>query len=626
MDGLEDQPLLGPSAGHKRSPGLRDRHRTKLIATTVALMALFVVYLSWPSHYKPPDLPKYPAHVPFIGGPTWNPQTNLTARGSHGGVASDSALCSQLGVEILKKGGFAADAAVTTCLCIGATNTMFSAGIGGGAFITTRKHGEDGAVSIDAREMAPAKAHKDMFNGREVLSKFGGLAVGIPGELQGLYELHRLHGSGNVSWEELILPVVDILEGGFEVNELLGLALSAYKSYFHDYRHDWEFAFKDGRLLRAGEVMRRPQLAATLRQIAQNGSAAIFYDPHGPIAPHLARKVQRMGGVLQAEDFARYQAVVEPALVMNNFSRRALDIYTSSGASSGLALLSGLKIIDTFEPAKDKDFSVRESHRLVETMKWLASVRSNLGDVGVLSDNKTAREFRDARYSRLASEEWCGATARKINDNRTLPWQAYEPAYQPNEPHGTSHLSVVDRYHNAVSLTTTVNLLFGSLVHDPVTGIILNDEMDDFSIPTSKNAFGLQPSVYNYIEPFKRPLSSTSPSIVVDRATGKVDMVIGAAGGSRITTAVLEALVRTYHYDMGLVETIAFPRLHHQLLPETLFVENPAREQFVQGMMQLGHSVEMIDHATAMNGIRLQNDTITALSDYWRKLGQAACY
>ncbi|KAH3661932.1 hypothetical protein OGAPHI_006111 [Ogataea philodendri] len=621
----EQEPLLRPTANNaKFSGGIRKRALNLHVG--LALGVLFIIYLAWPSKEQPPHFPKMPAHIPFIGGPTWTPQENQTAWGVHGAVASDLEMCSQLGVEILKKGGFAADAAVTTCLCIGATNTMYSSGIGGGAFITSSRAGHGVPISIDAREMAPAGAHKDMYNGNEQASQFGGLAVGIPGELKGLYELHKLHGSGAVGWDDLIMPVVEVLESGWEVSELLGMAISIYGPYFHKHKNDWPFLFDHGRLLKKGDIMKRPALAKTLRLVAQNGSAAIFYDPDGPIAPHLARKAQQMGGVLTPEDFPKYEAVVEPALVMHNFSDRNLDIYTSSGASSGLALISGLKIINGFEPSPGKDFSKTETHRLVETMKWLASVRSHLGDVGVHNKNETAHQSRNDRYAHLVSDEWCSATTAKISDNETFPWTFYEPAYQPNEPQGTSHLSVLDEHQNAVSLTTTVNLLFGSLVHDPVTGIILNDEMDDFSIPTTKNVFGLQPSVYNYAEPYKRPLSSTAPTIVVDRETGKVDLVIGAAGGSRITTAVLQALVRTYSYGMGLLETVAYPRLHHQLLPETLFIEEPVSQEFVHAMEELGHSVELISHQTAMNGIGVHDGKIAAQSDYWRKLGRGACY
>ncbi|ODV87137.1 hypothetical protein CANARDRAFT_229352 [[Candida] arabinofermentans NRRL YB-2248] len=486
--------------------------RIKLITGALVLVILVFFICKYPKSSYEPVPPKYPAHVPMLGGATWSPEHNQTIRATHGAVSSDQEVCSQMGVMILQKGGFAADAAVTTCLCIGTMSTMYSSGIGGGAFITSKLGNESTSVSIDAREMAPGLAHRDMYEGHEYRSKLGGLAVGIPGELKGLYNLYRSHGSGNLTWEELIMPVVELARNGWEVPKTFAFVLQLQKDILKGYKEDWGFAY------------------------GEDGS-------------------------------------------------------------------------------------------LVETMKWMASVRSNLGDVGLYNTNKTYLEEHEARYAKFKSPEWSKEVNKKINDDHTLPsWKDYEPAYQPNEPHGTSHLSVIDQYDNAVSITTTVNLLFGSMVHDPETGIILNDEMDDFSLPNMPNAFGLQPSVYNYIEPYKRPLSSTTPSIIVDPKTGKIDMVVGAAGGSRITTAVLQAIIRTYHYNLPLLETIAFPRLHHQLLPETLFIENPEVLELNNAMEDRGHHIEMIGHQTAMNAIKVDDDVIFAQSDFWRKLGKAAGY
>ncbi|OUM51903.1 hypothetical protein BVG19_g1042 [[Candida] boidinii] len=592
---------------------------------------------------KKPETP-FPK-LPF-DGPTWNPESEHLITAKNGAVASDVEKCSQLGVEILKKGGFAADAAVTVALCIGTVN-FFSSGIGGGSFITSKHFDEVDAITIDAREMAPGKSHKDMYDGHEIDSKIDGLSVGIPGELKGLYNLHKLHGSGILKWKDLVFPVANLAKTGWEVSELLALALGAQKDYILNHKDDWSFVIKDqvsGELLKQGDIISRKSYADTLVKIALNGSDAIFYDSNSEIVKNICEITQKRGGILEPVDFEQYRVVIEPALKLENFAKDGLTVYTSSGASSGLALITGLRLLDTFtkkdslangggnngdldgDKEKFSDFSATSTHRLIETMKWMASVRSNLGDIEY-SDDESLRKEHDERYNKFKAQEWIDRTIGKYNDNSTLPsWKDYEPAYQSNDPHGTSHFSVVDKHGNAVSMTTTVNLLFGSMVHDPKTGIVLNDEMDDFSVESTPNFFDLQPSIYNYIEPYKRPLSSCSPTIVFNTEKNKPELVIGAAGGSRITPAVLQAIIRVYHYNLSILETIAFPRIHHQLLPDIVDIENPQRGEIVDQLIAKGHKVEMTPQRTAMNGIKIDDEFVYAQSDYWRKLGRADGY
>jgi gamma-glutamyltranspeptidase/glutathione hydrolase len=247
-------------------------------------------------------------------------------------------------------------------------------------------------------------------------------------------------------------------------------------------------------------------------------------------------------------------------------------------------------------------------------MKWMASGRSRLGDpFDTINNNEL-----------ITSEEWVEMVQSNIHDNYTLNhWKDYKPAYEPNEPHGTTHFSVVDDQHNAVSMTSTVNLLFGCLVHDVETDIVLNNEMDDFSIPGRSNAFGVSPSVHNFIKPGKRPLSSTVPTIVVNEL-GKPDLVIGAAGGSRITTAVFQAIVRIYSYGFPLLETLSYPRLHHQLLPNVIEHEIMVGHDILGSLQEKGHETLEQAPKTAMNAIRRWQGEWHAVSDYWRKRGEAA--
>lgn len=570
-----------------------------------------------------PRVPDVPAHIPFRKSASWNPDGNSTAFSRHGMVASDSDYCSELGARILRAGGNAADSAVTTCLCIGSTDTMFSSGIGGGAFITSKRKEESEAISIDAREMAPGAAHANMFRGREYKSQYGGLASGIPGELKGLWSLYKLHGSGKLEWSELVTPVAELLDSGWKIDKRLAFALKTQYSAFQYFRKDWDFVFKahSNELLQEGDLMRRPALAKTLYHVAENGAEA-FYDPKGYIARSLAAKNQEWEGLITPEDFAKYDVVVEKALTLANFTNDNLTVFSANGASSGLALISGLSVLNAMEDFGESDHSPTETHRMVEIMKWMASVRSYLGDGGIYNTNKTQLAERSQRYAKFLLPDYIADVIAKIDDNTTYPWEYYKPAYEPNDPHGTSSLSVVDKFGNAVVLTTTVNLLFGSCVHDPVTGVILNNEMDDFSLPHTKNAFGLEPSIFNYIAPYKRPLSSSAQSIVVD-SDGNIELAIGAAGGSRITTAIFQGIVRVFFDGKNITNIIANPRMHHQLLPNKVYLEHPTDEELVLALKDRGHHVETIVPVTAMNAIRVSPEGMWGQSDWWRKFGVA---
>lgn len=546
---------------------------------------------------------------PLKRGPSLDPSPNHLHKSMYGAVSSDIELCSQLGVDILKKGGFAADAAVTVALCVGVINS-FSSGIGGGGYIVSKQYDKQ-AISIDAREMAPLAGHKDMFKGHEHLSQVGGLAAAIPGELKGLYTLYKHEGSGKLTWAELIEPVIDVAENGWNASVVLAAAIEIDKKFFRENYSLWDFVFKEGSkhdVVKAGDLIKRPKIGETLRLIANNGSDAVFYDPDGPIAGNLIQAANANGGVFSKADFENYEVELSPALKTEYLGN---DVYTCAGSCSGAALISGLNIMDHFGTLEGGDMDPLATHRLVEAMKWVASARSRLGDS---TNNETTH---------ITSQNWSDYALRHIKDNQTLAnWSDYKPAYELNNPHGTTHFSIVDGHHNAVSMTSTVNLLFGCLVIDPVTGIILNNEMDDFSVPGVPNAFGIEPSIYNFIRPRKRPLSSSSPTIVVNELL-KPDLVIGAAGGSRIVTSVLQAIVRIYSYSMPLLEAIAYPRFHHQLLPNHIEHEEHIGSDILSSLQEKGHETFLQPPKTVINAIRRWAGDYHAVSDYWRKRGES---
>lgn len=259
-------------------------------------------------------------------------------------------------------------------------------------------------------------------------------------------------------------------------------------------------------------------------------------------------------------------------------------------------------------------------------MKWLSAGRTELGDPHdpIVTENLP-------RIHELTTKSYASAVRRNISNDHTYPWKHYNPAYEPTDPKGTSHLSVLDKDGNAVALTTTINLYWGAKLHDPITGIILNSEMDDFSIPGRSNAYLLRPSVYNYILPHKRPLSSTAPTIVVE-SNGSPGLVIGGSGGSRIVTGVFEAIVKMYFWRYGLLDTIKSPRLHHQLIPEVVSAETGMESWIIEGLRERGHRVLQRKLGEAAGGSVLQavqgmkDGRVEGVADWWRKGGKAAGY
>lgn len=550
-----------------------------------------------------------------------NPDPSHLTIASHAAVACDVPYCSTLGTEILRRGGNAVDAAVTVALCIGSINS-FSSGIGGGGFMVVR-HPNGTSKAFNFREKAPAKAHKHMYDKVPWLSRFSGLAVAVPGELAGLDAAFHMYTAGKLSWKDLIDPVIKLNRGGFPVEEplekALAIALPYLKEQNHENQFDWLFKPDAGfmRPVQQGDTTFRPNFANTLELIAKNGSSAVFYDPEGPIAPHLVNLIKMTGGVMTSQDFADYDVEITDTVKTEFMGRQVI---TAPNPASGPILILGLNLLNGFkDEIEQKDYSPVATQRLVETMKWMGAGRSQLGDPVDIDNTK--------HIEMLMTQEWADNLRKNISDDHTNPWEEYQPAYEPADPHGTSHFSIIDENGMSVSMTTTVNLLFGAMLADPVTGIVFNNEMDDFSIPKTKNAFHLEPSIYNYVAPFKRPLSSCVPSIIVN-ADGHPEMLIGAAGGSRISTAVIQAINRKLRYGDSMLNVIAQPRLHHQLLPDEVSLEFdvPAKAQIE--LERRKHKTVRERAMTSMNGIYInpKSRLIHAVSDFWRKRGSADGY
>ncbi|KAI0793219.1 gamma-glutamyltranspeptidase [Abortiporus biennis] len=541
-----------------------------------------------------------------------NPAYLIKAK--HGAVASENEICSNIGVNTLKAGGNAVDAAVSTTLCIGVAN-MFSSGIGGGGFMTIRIPSKEPADSsqvynIDFREVAPALANKTMYVNDPSSARFGGLGVGTPGELRGLQEAHRRWGK--LDWKQLVLPSVELAKG-WKVPVELGRRIEWFSELMLN-DPDWRAIFApNGPLLREGDIIRRVNLSKTLSVIAEEGADAFY---KGPIAESIVAKVQSKGGILSLSDLEAYQVHVQKALEGTYHGRK---IYTTHAPTSGPVLLHMFNLLEQFPDFIEKGRTALNVHRFIESLKFGFAARTRVCDPAFDVE-------RSAGIEEIPTKEYAEEIFSRITDETTHSPDYYNPIFDVPTDHGTSHSSILDKDGMAVAITSTVNLVFGSEVMDPVTGVILNDEMDDFSIPGVPNAFGLYPSPYNYPEPFKRPLSSTTPTIIEDE-NGEVLLVIGGSGGSRIFGSVFQVILNL-DWGLDVSSAIEYGRLHDQLYPLLVDVDDVYPVDILDELRARSHNITVSDInrvAAVVQAIHKQGDVIYAASDS-RKNGIAAGY
>ncbi|KAL0097349.1 gamma-glutamyltransferase [Phycomyces blakesleeanus] len=528
--------------------------------------------------------------------------------GYQGAVAVEAEECSDVGIQVLKDGGNAVDSSIASALCIGVIDS-FATGIGGGGFMLIRS--PNGTYEfIDFRETAPAASHKDMFIDQPDLAKYGGMAVGVPGEIRGFELAHSRHGK--LPWKALFEPAIKLARGGFKTTRLLEKRLQSGKPWMEN-STEWTDVFApQGHLAKAGELIKRTQLANTLEIIANEGADAFYV---GTLAQHMVNTTQAAGGILTLEDMASYRPLIRPAIHTYYHGRK---VVTCSAPTSGPVILSVLNLLERFN-LKMLGNTGLNVHRLVEAFKFGYAFRTELGDPEFTQNYE--------RLDEIVSKEWSSIVRKNISDETTFDPMYYQPKFDHVDTHGTMHLSVVDKNDGAVALTSTVNLLFGARLLDPVTGVIMNDEMDDFSIPGKPNTFGLYPSAYNYAAPGKRPLSSITP-VIIERDS-EFEIAIGGSGGSGIPTATLDVILNVIDYDMDLYEAIASPRVHHQLIPNVAIVEHDYDQKMGGYLEEKGHDVVFLDKslsATAVQAVgRLTNGRVIAASDP-RKYGIAAAY
>ena len=516
----------------------------------------------------------------------------------NGMVVSASRLASDAGVNILKKGGNAIDAAVATGFTLAVTHPQ-AGNIGGGGFLVAHTaYGE--SFSLDFREMAPSMAHRDMYlddssNVIPGLSLYSHLAAGTPGSVDGLLRVWRDHGSGNISLRQLLLPAIQLAERGFSISYGFARVLNIFHDFFiNDDGAKAVFIKKNGEPWKAGDKLVQRDLARTLKLISRKGRAG-FYE--GKTAQLIKREMAEGNGFITKDDLDNYRSVYR-TVVTGDF--KDLDIISMGPPSSGGVLL--IQMLNMLEQYPLDTLGWNSSdyiHLLTEIERRAYADRAeHMGDP----------DFWEVPVSMLVSKEYAFERIQNISMEKATKSsvvKAGDPlAYESRE---TTHYSVIDKNGNAVSVTTTLNTGFGCGVLVEGAGFFLNNEMDDFSAkPGTPNIFGLIGNEANAIQPYKRPLSSMTPTIVLKN--GEPFLIIGTPGGSTIITTVMQIILNVAIHGMDIQEAVSVPRVHSQWLPDAIIVEQRSLSKDVeQNLINRGHIIRSYRWGTIgqANGIMI---------------------
>ncbi len=494
-----------------------------------------------------------------------------------GMVATVHPLATQAGVDALERGGNAIDAAVAAALTLGVVDTHNS-GIGGGCFALI--HLADGTIlALDGREMAPAKATRDMFirDGKAdpKLSQTGALAIGVPGSLA-VYDFALKHG-GRLSLDNLITPAADIAEQGFIIDPAFASRLEGVAETLGQFPDSAALMLdQDGKPHPVGHIHKQPDLARTYREIAREG---IGYYYNGPFAKAVDKWMSANGGLITAEDFANY--TVKQREPVTSTYRGYQVIGFSPPSSGGVHVAQILNILEHFDLGQ-MDAPTR-AHVTAEAMKLAFADRAHwLGDPDFA---KVPRGLADPAYAEQL------ATLIDLNITAPVDSHSTPPGADVNLfSRHTTHIAAADSEGNWVAITATLNTSYGSKVLIPGTGVFMNNQMDDFSAqPGVPNYFGLLGAEANSVEPGKRPLSSMSPTIVLK--DGKPVLTLGAAGGPTIITQVVQAIINTIDLGMPLPGAVGEPRIHHQWRPDRVSVESTVDPELIDALKQRGHEI-----------------------------------
>jgi gamma-glutamyltranspeptidase/glutathione hydrolase len=539
----------------------------------------------------PPALAAAPAPVP-------SPAARISSEWPLGGhvrpveaehamVVTSHQLASDVGVEVLRRGGNAVDAAVAVAFALAVVHPV-AGNIGGGGFMMIRMH-DDSAHALDFRETAPTRATRDMYvdtAGNQIGSSLTGhRSAGVPGTVAGMYEAHRKFG--RLPWKELLAPAIALAHDGYVLDGPRSHVIEREAERLARFPASRAQFLVDGVAPAPGTRFVQPDLAHTLQLIADSG-AGVFYS--GSIAHLIVREMARGSGLITSNDLARYAAKWRDPIEIRY---RSHTIYTMPPPSGGgVTLAEILNVMEGYAPVPPFG-SAELMHLQVEAMRRAYTDRNAL-----LGDP----DFVQIPIARLLSKQYAETLRTEIDPNRATP--AVPLSVGRFEGTETTHFSIVDAEGSAVACTYTLNNDFGSAVTVTGAGFLLNDEMDDFtSAPGRPNLFGLVQGEANAIAPGKRMLSAMTPSIVVD-SSGHLLLVLGSPGGSRITTAVYQVISDVVDQGMSLAEAVAAPRLHHQAQPDVVYLERNGFEQTALDSLEaMGHKIDTWAYKTEVNAI-----------------------
>lgn len=492
-------------------------------------------------------------------------------------VAMPDSYSADAAMQVLQEGGNAIDAAITAQFVLAVT--LPEAGnVGGGGFMTIKF--EDSTDFLDYREMAPESAHRDMYlddkgNVKPYESLFGAKASGIPGTVAGMWAAHKKYGT--LKWERLLAPAVELAEQGFVVHEKLANNIARYiaRTQEKDIKNNFSEYFEEAK---AGTTFKQPELAKTLKAIQQQGKDGFY---KGEIAKHIVDFMQQNGGLITYEDLLAYKAVWRAPLHLN---WQGYELVTAPPPSSGgVAVAQWIGMLEAYDVTHDlpAQNSTEYIHVMSEIGKRVFADRAQyMGDPDFVS--VPVKALTDADY---ITERAADIQPASISDTPSV-----KPGLKESED--TTHFSIMDRWGNAVANTTTINLTFGSGVVVTGAGFLLNDEMDDFSAkPGVPNFFGAVGGEANAIEPYKRMLSSMTPTLVTKN--DQVVLVTGSPGGTTIISSVAQSLLNALLYDMSAEEAVNSPRFHHQLLPkDTIRMHDGFTEATVNELKAMGYTID----------------------------------
>ncbi len=531
------------------------------------------------------------AQQAILEGERFHPQ-----EGQHGMAATSHYLASKIARDVMQDGGNAVDAAVTAGFALAVTQPR-SGNIGGGGFMLISDEESGDVIAIDYREKAPAAAYETMFQNEQgeavsELSRYTHNASGVPGTVAGL--ALALEKYGTLSLADALAPAIRLAEEGFEIPPRFAEGLEQSQDRLKQWDSTREVFYKpDGSLYRAGERFRQPDLAATLKRIAEHGPRE-FYE--GKTAELIAAEMEKHDGLMTAEDLAAYQPTLRDPV---HGSYRGYDVYAMSPPSSGGAhIVQMLNILEGYDIGEMGFNSARTIHVMSEAMKRAYADRAEyLGDT----------DFVDVPLEGITSKDYADELREQIDLGRATPSDAIAAGDPlPYESNETTHFSIADDNGLAVSNTYTINFSYGSGIVVDGAGFLLNNEMDDFSAkPGTPNAYGLIGGEANKIEPEKRMLSSMTPTIV--KKDGKNFLITGSPGGSRIITTTLQVVMNVIDHDMNVQSAVSVPRIHHQWLPDEIRIEEGISPDTIGLLESMGHTISQQDAMGAAQSVLIEN-------------------